>query len=87
MTGASPHLPPPPLWKQAVVSGLSIFPISLLGNGVLGPVLASSPLIVRTLTFTLLFSTAMTFIALPTTTRLLHGWLHPTARTDEHNPL
>lgn len=83
MTGVPTALPAPPLWKQAVVSGLSIFPISLLGNGVLGPVLVHAPLIVRTLTFTVLFSTAMTFVALPATTRLLHRWLHPAAR-DRH---
>ncbi|AYF74154.1 hypothetical protein D7D52_10095 [Nocardia yunnanensis] len=69
-----------------MVSGLSIFPISLLGNGILGPLLVSAPLIVRTLTFTVLFSTAMTFLAIPATTRLLRGWLYPTDRHGESSP-
>ncbi|MFE3189841.1 hypothetical protein ACFXHA_12585 [Nocardia sp. NPDC059240] len=67
-----------------MASGLAIFPISLLGNGLLGPVLSAQPLIVRTLTFTVLFSLAMTFLALPAATRLLHGWLHPKTTTGEH---
>ncbi|MBF6236432.1 hypothetical protein IU474_04975 [Nocardia otitidiscaviarum] len=85
MTAETTSRPAPPHWKQAVVSGLSIFPISLLGNGILGPLLVSTPLIVRTLTFTVLFSTAMTFLAVPATTRLLRGWLYPTERTDEQS--
>lgn len=68
-----------------MVAGLAIFPISLLGNGVLGPLLSSAPLVVRTLVFTTLFSILMTYLALPTTTRLLRGWLHPPPPSDERH--
>ncbi|MEV6066230.1 hypothetical protein AB0L82_06745 [Nocardia sp. NPDC052001] len=69
--------PRPPRWKQAVASGLAIFPISLLGNAVLGPLLAGAPLVLRTLVFTVLFSVLMTFAALPAVSGLLRGWLAP----------
>ncbi|MBL1079268.1 hypothetical protein JK358_33165 [Nocardia sp. 2] len=78
--------PAPPLWKQAVVSGLAIFPISLAGNGVLGPLLLSAPLLVRTLVFTVLFSAAMTFVAIPVWNRILFRWLHPATRVGERTP-
>ncbi|WP_405496844.1 hypothetical protein [Nocardia sp. NBC_00511] len=64
-----------------MVSAISIFPISLLGNAVLGPLLSSTPLVARTLAFTVLFSTAMTFLALPLVSWLLRGWLYPSTES------
>ncbi|MCX5387670.1 antibiotic biosynthesis monooxygenase [Streptomyces sp. NBC_00083] len=68
--------PAPPRWKMAISSGLAIFPISLLGNAVLGPYLTGLPLVARTAVFTVLFSVLMTYVAMPTTSRLLRRWLH-----------
>ncbi|MHC0432997.1 antibiotic biosynthesis monooxygenase [Streptomyces sp. O3] len=67
--------PAPPRWKMAISSGLAIFPISLLGNAVLGPHLTTLPLVLRTAVFAALFSTLMTYAAMPTVSRLLRRWL------------
>ncbi|MFE9120738.1 antibiotic biosynthesis monooxygenase [Streptomyces sp. NPDC007172] len=68
--------PAPPRWKMAISSGLAIFPISLLGNAVLGPYVAGLPLVPRTAVFTVLFSVLMTYVAMPNMSRLLRRWLH-----------
>ncbi|MFF9982354.1 antibiotic biosynthesis monooxygenase [Streptomyces erythrochromogenes] len=85
LTGMATWLPDPdrkaaapPRWRIAVSSGIAIFPISLLGNGVLGPYLAGLPLVGRTAVFTVLFSALMTYIAIPGVSRLLRRWLRPT---------
>ncbi|WP_455353063.1 antibiotic biosynthesis monooxygenase [Streptomyces sp. SYSU K217416] len=67
--------PAPPRWKMAISSGLAIFPISLLGNAVLGPYLSVLPLVARTAVFTVLFSVLMTYVAMPGVSRLLRRWL------------
>ncbi|MFE9409371.1 hypothetical protein ACFYN0_11290 [Streptomyces sp. NPDC006704] len=68
--------PAPPRWKMAISSGLAIFPISLLGNAVLGPHVAGLPLVLRTGVFTVLFSVLMTYVAMPNMSRLLRRRLH-----------
>ncbi|MFF5447366.1 antibiotic biosynthesis monooxygenase [Streptomyces sp. NPDC012888] len=67
--------PAPPRWKMAVASGLAIFPISLVGNALLGPVLVDLHLVLRTAVFAGVFSTLMTYVAMPLVSRLLRGWL------------
>ncbi|MEU7064145.1 antibiotic biosynthesis monooxygenase [Streptomyces sp. NPDC053429] len=67
--------PAPPRWKMAISSGLAIFPISLLGNAVLGPYLVGLPFVLRTAAFTVVFSTLMTYVAMPAVSKLLRPWL------------
>ncbi|MGW7100259.1 antibiotic biosynthesis monooxygenase [Streptomyces sp. NPDC054838] len=67
--------PAPPRWKMAISSGLAIFPISLLGNSVLGPYLVDLPFVLRTAAFTVVFSTLMTYAAMPAVSKLLRPWL------------
>ncbi|MFJ7157524.1 antibiotic biosynthesis monooxygenase [Streptomyces sp. NPDC101118] len=69
--------PAPPRWKMAISSGLAIFPISLVGNAVLGPVLVDLHFVLRTAAFAAVFSTLMTYVAMPAVSRLLRGWLSP----------
>ncbi|WP_433579496.1 hypothetical protein [Nocardia brasiliensis] len=67
-----------PRWKQAAASALAIYPISLLGNVVLGPLLIDRHPMVRTLIFAAVFSILMTYLAVPAVNRLLRRWLQPT---------
>ncbi|MFF5807864.1 antibiotic biosynthesis monooxygenase [Streptomyces sp. NPDC012746] len=67
--------PAPPRWKMAVSSGLAIFPISLAGNAVLGPYLVDLHFVLRTAAFAVVFSTLMTYLAMPAVSRLLRPWL------------
>ncbi|MFD8415545.1 antibiotic biosynthesis monooxygenase [Streptomyces sp. NPDC059650] len=67
--------PAPPRWKMAISSGLAIFPISLVGNAVLGPYLVDAHFVLRTAVFAAVFSTLMTYVAMPAVSRLLRPWL------------
>ncbi|MFJ8162019.1 antibiotic biosynthesis monooxygenase [Streptomyces sp. NPDC096136] len=67
--------PAPPRWKMAISSGLAIFPISLVGNAVLGPYLVDLGSVLRTAVFAAVFSTLMTYAAMPAVSRLLRPWL------------
>ncbi|XMN10357.1 antibiotic biosynthesis monooxygenase [Streptomyces griseobrunneus] len=69
----------PPRWKTAVASALGIFPISLLGSVYLTPRLTALPEVARTAVFVALFSVLMTYVAMPTVTRILRRWLSPGA--------
>ncbi|MFJ9622471.1 antibiotic biosynthesis monooxygenase [Streptomyces sp. NPDC101181] len=70
---------PPPRWKLALAAFAAVLPVSLVGNGLLGPALADVPLPVRVLVLALLFSMLMTYVMMPATTRVLRGWLYPSA--------
>lgn len=76
-TGLDPSAAAPPRWKMAVTAGVGSYPISLLGNGLLGPLLAGLPLLARTAVFAVLFSVLMTYVVMPAAGRLLRRWLRP----------
>jgi antibiotic biosynthesis monooxygenase (ABM) superfamily enzyme len=80
-TGLDPNAAAPPRWKMVVVAGLGSYPISLIGNGLLGPALVGLPLPVRAAVFAALFSTLMTVVMMPVLSRLLRSWLRPVRRT------
>ncbi|RSS76679.1 antibiotic biosynthesis monooxygenase [Streptomyces sp. WAC06614] len=69
--------PAPPRWKMAISSGLAIFPISLAGNLLLAPVLVDLHVVLRTAAFAAVFSSLMTYAAMPLVSRLLRNWLSP----------
>ncbi|WP_273825810.1 MULTISPECIES: antibiotic biosynthesis monooxygenase [Pseudomonas] len=68
----------PPRWKQSVAIWLAFFPVSLLFNFVLGPLLAELELVPRILVSTLMLTPMMVYCFIPLSTRLLAGWLHGT---------
>ncbi|EGX58194.1 antibiotic biosynthesis monooxygenase [Streptomyces zinciresistens K42] len=72
----------PPRWKMALAAFAAVLPISLIGNGLLGPALSAWPLPARVLILALLFSTAMTYLMMPTVTLVLRRWLYATTSTE-----
>jgi antibiotic biosynthesis monooxygenase (ABM) superfamily enzyme len=66
----------PPRWKQAVAIWLAFFPVSLLFNFGLGPLLAE--LVPRVMVSTLVLTPLMVYFFIPLSTHLLAGWLHST---------
>ena len=68
----------PPRWKQAVAIWLAFFPVSLLFNFVLGPLLNGLELVPRVLVSTLALTPLMVYLFIPLSTHLLANWLHPT---------
>ena len=64
----------PPRWKQAVAIWLAFFPVSLLFNFVLGPLLGELSLLPRIFVSTLALTPLMVFWFIPLSTHLLAGW-------------
>ncbi|VVO25826.1 antibiotic biosynthesis monooxygenase [Pseudomonas fluorescens] len=66
----------PPRWKQAVAIWLAFFPVSLLFNFLLGPLMGELDLLSRVLLSTLALTPLMVYFFIPLSTRLLAGWLN-----------
>jgi antibiotic biosynthesis monooxygenase (ABM) superfamily enzyme len=66
----------PPRWKQAIWLA-AFFPVSLLFNFVLGPLLSELALAPRVLVSTLALTPLMVYGFIPLSTHLLANWLHP----------
>lgn len=68
---------PPPRWKTAVVIALALYPASFVLTWLLAPRVADLPLWLRVLCTVALVVPWMTWLGVPTVSRLLRRWLHP----------
>ena len=74
-----PGTRPPPAYKMALVTWVSIFPLITLVVLALGPLLeAARPAFPRLAVTTAVTVPIMTWLVMPRVTGLLHGWLYPT---------
>ncbi|MBT2311732.1 antibiotic biosynthesis monooxygenase [Pseudomonas fluorescens] len=69
----------PPRWKQAVAIWLAFFPVSLLFNFLLGPLLSELGMMSRVLISTLILTPLMVYLFIPMSTHLLADWLNGAA--------
>jgi uncharacterized protein len=74
----SPHNLPA-RWKMATATFLGVFPVAIVLNVMLGPVISSWPFVVRNAVFTACMVALLTWVVMPIVTRWLHGWLHSEA--------
>jgi uncharacterized protein len=74
---SSPALAPPPPYKMALITWLTIFPLITGVVIVIGPVVAGLPLVPRLGVTTAIAVPLMTWVVMPRVTRLLHRWLYP----------
>lgn len=72
-----PGAKPPPPYKMAILTWLTIFPLITLVVVALGPLLKGIGPIPRLAITTLITVPLMTWIVMPRVTRLLRGWLYP----------
>jgi uncharacterized protein len=72
-----PTMKPPPRWKMWLVSLVAVYPLVLIFQALVVPRMAGLPLPLRALLFPLVLLTLMTFVVMPTATRLLRRWLGP----------
>ena len=70
----------PPRYKTATLILLGLYPLVLLLNLVLSPVLVGLPSQLQVLVSLVVSVALMVWIVLPWLTRLFSGWLHPNAR-------
>ncbi len=68
--------PPPPRHNVAVVTWLAVFPLATVVFMLLDPLLGGYPSVLRTLVFTLLMVSLMTYVVMPRMTRLFLFWLY-----------
>jgi antibiotic biosynthesis monooxygenase (ABM) superfamily enzyme len=72
-----PGAPPPPPYKMALLTWITIFPLITGVVIVLGPLIAGLPLVPRLGLTTAVTVPLMTWIVMPRITRVLRGWLYP----------
>ncbi|BDI23142.1 hypothetical protein L3i23_19180 [Herbiconiux sp. L3-i23] len=72
----------PPRWKQMVSIFIVFFPLSLVAQSTLTPLLAAWPLPLRVLATVTVMMPLMTYLLLPAATRALRPWLQrPSTRS------
>jgi antibiotic biosynthesis monooxygenase (ABM) superfamily enzyme len=69
----------PPRYKQAVITWLAVYPALTVTLAVLGPMMETWPLPLRTLLVTLLLVPIVVYVILPLLNRAFRGWLFPSA--------
>ena len=69
--------PSPPRYKMVVVTWLGVFPIVTIIFSLFGHWLSLLPTLERTLVFTAVMVTLMTYVIMPRMTRLFSFWLYP----------
>ena len=69
--------PPPPRYKMALVTWLAVFPLATVVFMVLDPIFGDFHAVLRTLVFTLVMVSLMTYVVMPRMTRLFSSWLYP----------
>jgi antibiotic biosynthesis monooxygenase (ABM) superfamily enzyme len=72
-----PGMAPPPPYKMALLTWITIFPLITAIVAVTGPLLEELPLAARLGITTALTVPLMTWVVMPRVTRLLRGWLYP----------
>jgi uncharacterized protein len=75
-----PGAPPPPPYKMAILTWVTIFPLITLVIVVSAPLIRNLPLIPKLAVTTLVTVALMTWVIMPRVTRLLRGWLYPGQR-------
>jgi antibiotic biosynthesis monooxygenase (ABM) superfamily enzyme len=78
----SPHNPPP-RWKMAAATFLGVFPVALILNLTLGPVIRPWHFILRNAVFNVCVVALLTWVVMPIIARLLKGWLNPQPQKKE----
>lgn len=68
---------PPPKWKMAVATFFGVFPLAMLLNLTLGPVIHDWHFVLRNAAFTTAVVALLSWIVMPLVIRMLHGWLQP----------
>jgi antibiotic biosynthesis monooxygenase (ABM) superfamily enzyme len=77
-----PGTPPPPAYKMALLTWITIFPLITGIVAATGPLLDGVPLVLRLGITTAVAVPLMTWVVMPRVTRLLRGWLYPAHRPE-----
>ena len=78
-----PGVAPPPPYKMALLTWITIFPLITGVIVVLGPLIKDLPLVPRLGITTAITVPLMTWVVMPRVTRLLSGWLYPAEKPSD----
>jgi antibiotic biosynthesis monooxygenase (ABM) superfamily enzyme len=67
----------PPKWKMAIATFIVANTINSLSRYILNPFLAQWPLLASTTVYTIILVVLLTYLGMPTVSRLLRRWLYP----------
>ena len=79
-SSARAPLPPPPYYKQVVLGVLAVYPLILLANRLLGPLLMGLPSLLGLFISVIFVSALLTYPVMPWLSKGLEFWLYPKAR-------
>jgi antibiotic biosynthesis monooxygenase (ABM) superfamily enzyme len=82
----SPHKPPPPRWKMSVATFLGVFPLAMMLNLTIGPLISDWPFILRNAVFNTFVVGLLAYAVMPVVTKILHGWLQPKTPAEIKSP-
>ena len=71
---------------MAVATFLGVFPLAMLLNLTLGPVIREWPFVLRNATFNAFVVALLAWVVMPIVTKVLRGWLQPRTTTQERSP-
>ena len=73
---------PPPRYKMAIITLITLFPLIQIANVTLAPLLEllPLPLLLRSFIVTAILVLLMTYVAMPRMTKLFARWLYPSRR-------
>jgi uncharacterized protein len=77
---AQPGVPPPPPYKMAILTWVTIVPLITLAVLASAPLIGPWPLVPRLAVTTAVTVAVMTWVVMPRVTRLLRRWLYPGRR-------
>jgi uncharacterized protein len=78
--GTTSPLPSPPYYKQVVLGVLAVYPLILLANRLLGPLLGGLPPLLGLFISVIFVSALLTYPVMPWLSKGLEFWLYPTGR-------
>jgi antibiotic biosynthesis monooxygenase (ABM) superfamily enzyme len=78
-SGLRSPLPSPPYYKQVVLGVLGVYPLILLANRLLGPLLAGLPSLLGLFISVIFVSALLTYPVMPWLSKKLEFWLYPKA--------
>jgi len=71
---------------MALATFFGVFPLAMILNLTLGPVIREWPFVPRNAVFNAAVVALLSWVVMPVVTRLLHGWLQPQSQTKDRNP-
>ena len=71
---------PPPRYKMAILTGMSVYGLLMLLGFTLAPLLSALPAFIKTFIITVIIVVLITYVIMPRLTKLFAKWLYPSLR-------